>query len=1010
MKTFDVLDPTASLFGKKLLEASAGTGKTFAIEHLFVRLLLEGQTPLHVEQILAITFTRAAARDLNLRIHENLKKAWESLKEEKSSWPYLETHKGSIEAQRKLEKALIDFDQAQIFTIHGFCQRALSEFPLEANSSAQDAHSELTLQKTVLPVLLDFLEKQTILCSEQLAFLPKVEKLATDLLNAPTSVEDGDVSKDFASFKEAITSYPGGDLTREFEAYFSSFKISGFSAERLQEQVATLEKLFVDAQEKDFQRLLYDGGDLFDFLEPSNLKKGKTVSSELLNWCLAKIKPVVKTATDSCQLFRRLCFFWRKTFEQLMEEKSLFSPDFLLQKMRSALEKKPFLEALQGKYLAVIIDEFQDTDSIQWDIFQKLFIDQKSCALYLVGDPKQSIYRFRKADLYTYFAAKDLLGHEAHYSLATNFRSTPPLIHALNDLFSDEWGHSWLYLPKVSRKVPYSPVKAGLSQSWDPQDGKGSLQFFQAQDPLAYVAAEIARLRPFVKGYGSFAILVRSRYEAQLIERYLTEHSFPCWSKNGSSLGETLALRAVEELFDAIYHPRDPSAIKSFLTGPFMGLSFAEATKQDRELPELFEWKAILEKEGLASFFKAFIKTIDIQETGAAFYSDFLQIIEQLLPLPACNLHTIKRAFREWEAADPQEDLRAKRRIENDEEAIQILTIHASKGLEFEIVFALGVGTSLKRSGDEKEEEEAEMLRLLYVALTRAKFRLYIPYSEGKLRAGSESCLDLFWKRQKLDVKPLDWLLSKNGQIQYEVVSFLPSPSRTDPEALAKSAVANSFTPAFAAPRRIYSYSMLAQGVGTPMPPITSDEKNIHTMPRGALVGELLHGIYERVFTQRQEIEKIVAEELHLTELGQWLPSVIAMVQKSVQRPLIEGLCLSQLDATCCKAEVEFLYGIFPHFYKGFIDLVFIWQGKLYFLDWKTNWLGDRDEAYSKEHLYKAMDEGDYWLQASIYASALKRAFPSLELGGAIYCFLRGVQNLETGGVIHFQPKEFSGA
>src|SRR5690606_15460837 len=125
--------------------------------------------------------------------------------------------------------------------------------------------------------------------------------------------------------------------------------------------------------------------------------------------------------------------------------------------MQKAIDVPKFKAKVRQKYQAAIIDEFQDTDKVQWDIFQKLFIEEPLQALYLVGDPKQSIYRFRKADIYTYLAARVTLGEENAYVLDTNYRSSKSLVSALNALFE----RPFLYLPKLKEILPFYPVKAG---------------------------------------------------------------------------------------------------------------------------------------------------------------------------------------------------------------------------------------------------------------------------------------------------------------------------------------------------------------------------------------------------------------------------------------------------------------------------------------------------------------------------------------------------------------------
>src|SRR5690606_18322224 len=123
------------------------------------------------------------------------------------------------------------------------------------------------------------------------------------------------------------------------------------------------------------------------------------------------------------------------------------------------------------------VDEFQDTDAVQWEIFQKIFLKGSLRSLFLVGDPKQSIYRFRKADIYTYLKAKEALGEACIYHLDTNFRSSKDLIGALNVLFSRDWFH----LPKVSKSLPYYPVKAGSKIQTSFPDHKGAVHFILSE-------------------------------------------------------------------------------------------------------------------------------------------------------------------------------------------------------------------------------------------------------------------------------------------------------------------------------------------------------------------------------------------------------------------------------------------------------------------------------------------------------------------------------------------------
>ena len=1028
MQPFNVLEVETPLFGAKLLEASAGTGKTFAIEHLFVRLLIEappGKEPLVLEQILAITFTKAAAREMRMRIRANLEKALQQLKEE-PQWPYLRPHAGSMAAIRKLEDALLGFDRAQIFTIHGFCERSLAQFALEAKVLPEGG-DENPLSQTIRPYLLDFLIQQQSLCPEQLGrVLVKkrgIAELCAALLKAPAPLQAESFAQDRIRIGQIIRSLTNRptleQLREEFACLQPNFKITDFKGQDFEEQLAVLAQLVANPEDEfAVRRLLFWQGSLFRFLSPDNQKlriKGRASSELFDEWREHLLQPV-ESMVDAKKLFERLRFEWDKQYIKILEEKNLFSPDYLLERMKHALETPSFLQCLQNKYRAAVVDEFQDTDAVQWEIFRQIFLNNQ-CSFYLVGDPKQSIYRFRQADLYTYFHARNLLGADAHYSLDTNYRSTPALISALNDLFCDDHVQPWLWLPRENRTESYRAVKAGTDRTWDPQDGKKALQFFavDAQLVLPYVAHEIVSLRPHVTGYGSFAILVKDRAAAFEVQSFLQSLALPCWTKNQAALGESLAVAAFEELFEVLYFPHDPSRFKIFMSGPFVSMPVDDSAM----MTQLIEWKALLDREGLPAFFRTFFSTSSqiIKKRGSLFWRDVFQIAEELLAICSPSLEVIKRVFRQLQAADPDEDCSARRRIENDEEAIQIMTMHASKGLEFDVVFALGVAAKTPTDGEELQEIEAEKLRQLYVTLTRAKLRLYLPLiPKTRESEGAESPLELFWRRSKLGSEPqtiIENLSVKNPHIGLEAPTEIPScipkpPSKmklSQPPSLDLSTIKRS----------VFSYSSLSHGLKQKhekidedtkeILPTTSSEKTIHTLPRGPETGILLHHIFERVLSESIEVSEIIAQEVRLSIYQEWESVIQELVLKSLTVPIFDDCTLK--DCVNRSVEMEFLFAESPHVLKGFVDLIFLWKDRLYFLDWKTNYLGDSDASYTEDVLKKAMDAGDYWFQASLYAESLKRTWPQTPFGGAVYLFLRGIHS-PTHGCLFFQPQPIS--
>ncbi len=1025
-RAFDVLDPQATLFGPKILEASAGTGKTFAIEHLVVRLLLEappGEEPLQIEEILAITYTKAAAREMRMRIRANLSKALASLQKGETDWPYLSMHLGSKEAIRRLEEALIGYENAQFFTIHGFCQRMLAQFALEARS-LQPAEEVAPLGKSIRGDTLDFLEEQRVIGPEQMQQLKGVSILCKALQGPmPPVAAEGDFEKDCRAIEEVLEQCPYRtvDIVQEFERIEGFRKIGKLKINELREQAHSLKALFRDPTLRlELRRLLQSK--LFSFVSMGNSKGKNPPNSPVFEWCIEHMAPLIHASMDQREIFRRLRFAWQPRQEKLLEERGLFSPDFLLERMKRALAYPEFVSEIRSRYRAAVIDEFQDTDEMQWEIFSSLF--QKGLRLFcLVGDPKQSIYRFRNADLYTYFKARDSLGSDVHYSLDTNYRSSPELVGALNDLFADEHSEPILCLPGENRTEPYRPVKAGISESWNPGDGKQALQFFKIGDlkekTFAYILREITELRPHLRGFSSFAILVQNHRQASALQAYLQKHSLPYITKSKASLGDSLALHLLEELFDVLFFPRDQNLLKIFLAGVLIGAP-VEQLLEIPELPQLSVWKELLDKKGLAAFFREFLAFRwdngpsfyeKIVARGSEFFRDIFQIIEQLVQIETVSFETIQRTFREVEDADPDEDARGRRRMDAEEDAIQIMTMHASKGLEFDVVFALGVASTTPKSDDDPEETNAEKLRQLYVALTRAKLRLYIPLLEKpKRNEGREPPLELLWRRSKLGSDAfsiVEELSLRNPHIaldrgeEIESVS-MAAPLEEEKEILAPEAVL------FPRPSgSIYSYSALARshGSGEALPAL-GEGKNLHTFPRGSEPGSIVHKIFERIFSEEKRLEEIVQEEIQMSELADWGEVVLRGVQKTLSLPLLDGVTLLDLDRSKVRTEIEFFFREPPHFLKGFVDLLFVWNGQIYFLDWKTNWLGDGEDSYSEEHLRKAMDEHNYWLQASLYRDAIERAWPDIPFGGALYLFLRGV-DAAGHGVLSFQPEPF---
>ncbi len=979
MQRFDCLSLECPLFGKHLLEASAGTGKTFAIEHIFVRLVLEG---VELERILVVTFTRAATRELKTRVRANLEKALESLEEVRAEWPYLEPHVGSESAKKALQNAIALFDRCQIFTIHGFCYRMLQEYAFEAKMGFGSPNPDdgKQIPDVLRKGAIDFLElglDGQLVCPEQMSVVlrkyPSLDQLSKRLLLAKKG--KGLSFSEFSEQCKAALHCWGLEANRLLEDFYALKEGYKKKAGDHEAQVRALASL-------DVRVLLKEKGSLFDFLSSEN-RKVKAVTPTSLNypgffdWAAVHIGTLIDLCIGKgLQVLRTA---WEPIEEKLLAESEHLGPDEILLKMKDSIRHEQFGSRIRQKYDAAIVDEFQDTDATQWEIFEKLFLDVK--ALYLVGDPKQSIYRFRKADVYTYLHARDLLGEENLYHLDTNFRSSKQLIGALNALFSRDW----LHLPKAQRTLPYLPVNAGLGEGPSFGDGKGAVHFMIGEgDPndlfdevfLPYCVGEIEGLK------GSIAVLVRDRYQAQKALDLLRKRGIAAVAKSHVPLGETIAFQALHELFDAVAHPRNQSRLKVVEAGPF-----------GADLP-LDDYKILLVEQGLVAFARAFL-TESCQEKlkEAGLYMDVMQIFELLFAWEKEEQFTFEGLFRFFsELEELEADEGARRLMEVNENAVQVMTIHTSKGLEFEYVFALGlISPPPKQEEEEADELDAEKLRLLYVAMTRAKTRLYVPIARSA-ESDSPSAMELFLRHLPFDE------LKRFSEVESISMEHFLGPVVLPPASVQASIASSTIrheVPGFT-PSYLSSFTSLARVKEQKLEELPiSDQFTLHTMPRGAETGIVVHGIFEQLFSsknpiwrQPEEMDRLVEESLQHSPLLPWKRALQAMVREIVSMPL-GPLSLSNLNPGDVQVEMEFVFTKGNDFIKGFIDLVFFHQGKYYFLDWKTNWLGHSDADYGFDNLQQSMESHDYILQAAIYREALSR-YVKQAFGGAFYIYVRG--------------------
>ena len=596
--------PEASL----LLEASAGTGKTYSIAHLFVRLVVE--RGLAVDQILVVTFTEAATAELRDRVRARLRDAEHALREgaapdDPPLAAWISNRETTREADAaKLREALLGFDRAAISTIHGFCRRMLLRNTFESG--------------------------------------------------APFGVELG--GEDRALREEVV---------RDFLA------------------------VEVNAREPGRARALRR----FAWTSWLNNLARAVADPDVV------LLPPADPEADIEGAPHRFTAFLRAELARRKAARHVRGYDDLLRALRDGLTGGPLADALKAavraQFAAALIDEFQDTDPVQWAIFRAVFAES-GAPLYLIGDPKQAIYSFRGADLHTYLDAREeVAGARA---LVCNHRSTKRLVEATNALFGghdDPFGH---------RRIEYAPVSAARPSTAGPAPLE--LRFVPRacgeRGLPGLVAADLARAIERHGRAGGNAVLVRTRRQARDVQSALRRCGVPCVLRGAQSVFESEEAAATADILAAMHAPGDAAAVKRALVTSLIGADAATILSLDRVedawdrwVGRFREWGRLWQSEGFIRAFRRLMAELSLPATllgrrggeravtNVAHLSELLHHAETRRRLdPPALLAWLRRHIE-----DPGDDDAAQIRLESDADAVEVLTIHGAKGLEFDAVW-----------------------------------------------------------------------------------------------------------------------------------------------------------------------------------------------------------------------------------------------------------------------------------------------------------------------------------
>lgn len=1174
---------TFPLHGQRLIEASAGTGKTFTIAGLYLRLLLghgaDGSAhpvPLTVDQILVVTFTEAATQELRDRIRARIHDARLAFSRGISSDPVIQPLLEQVTNHQTAEDLLLiaerQMDESAIYTIHGFCQRMLTQNAFESGSlfSNEFITEEMPLRERAVA---DFWRQY---------FYPLPQSLVQVVMGYWSSPQQ---------LLREINTYLSGEMPEIIAPKMPNNLVQAHEA-----NLSTIEQiklLWRDSQADLFDLISKSGVDkrsysarflpnwleevsdwaakpTHDYSLPKNLdkfsakrlhektKKGTPPVHEVFE----RIETLVEIPLD---LKKPLTAFAIRTVRTLLEkEKQRFgclSFDDLLAQLGHALDQDEdglLAERIRTLFPVAMIDEFQDTDPLQYKVFSTIYANHSETGLFMIGDPKQAIYAFRGADIFTYIHARRQVTE--HYNLGTNWRSTAAMVNSVNRIFENGVA-PFIY----DDDIPFEPVKyapksdlktweiSGESQPamtfWldssmmdlEAEEAEQCLPYCSKKDYQMQMAESTAAsirqiLEASEQGQAYFkngdkphkiyakdiAVLVRKGSEASLIQQTLAKQGIASvYMSNRDSVFSSDVVNDIFLILKAILVPENERAMKAALATQILGLTALQLDQLNRDektweraVTEFSHYQEIWFSRGVMPMLRHMIQGRHIaerllqEEKGERTLTDLLHLGE-LLQAASLTLEShsaLLRWLMEYMNSPNGSSDEQKIRLESERDLVQIVTIHKSKGLEYDIVYLPFVcdyrsaenayyhdevthGAILdledQAKGIEKAEKErlAEDLRLIYVALTRAVYGCFIGLAPLKTGRGKmevpithQSAMGyLIQGGQEKDGKGLFDCVHDLISGHSQMAIALPLPAMTgkmvieQPES--KTLQANKFKGWINRQWRLTSYSGLLRqghsgGLGFTDETLFDTDamiakdayseastlapySSIFQFPRGARPGTFLHALFENISFKEDmlspRVTDLIKHALMVENYEQeWLPVLQQLLYQTVSTPLNEqGLQLNELADQVRLIEMEFLMPIerlhcgrvndlikihdplsakadqlnfetASGMLKGFIDLVFYWQGRYYILDWKSNFLGESSDEYNQVALQAAMVSHRYDFQYQIYTLALHRylsqRLPNYDyarhFGGVYYIFLRGIETGTNHGIFYTQPSK----
>ncbi|MFW8631267.1 exodeoxyribonuclease V subunit beta [Vibrio natriegens] len=1038
---------TFPLHGARLIEASAGTGKTFTIAGLYLRLLLghgsaetKHRVPLTVDQILVVTFTEAATAELRDRIRARIHDARIAFARGQSSDPVIQPllsefddHKQAAEILLQAERQM---DEAAVYTIHGFCQRMLTQNAFESGSRfnnefvTDESHlkaqvvadywrrnfyplpftlagevrqlwgspsallSDISNYLTGAPLSLSVPAMKGSLADVHTENLKKIDQLKAQWRDSQDDflalISDSDINKrsytkkSLPTWLEAVNAWAATETT----GYDFPDKLEKFAQNILSEKTP---------KGSAPQHAVFEAIEAF-LANPISLKA-----------------PLLAHAIEHCRVM----------LASAKNQKQWLSFDDLLTQLSASIdtdESELLAERIRTLYPVAMIDEFQDTDPLQYSIFSRIYLNNPECGLFMIGDPKQAIYGFRGADIFTYIKARNQVS--AHYTLGTNWRSSADMVLAVNQVFalpdspfiydSDIPFLPVNYSPNAEKRIwtmggqkqpaltywlqnaEEKPLPKGEYLTRMAEATASQIQTILTQAQLGQACLVNGEKEKTVQA-GDIAVLVRTGSEGRMIKQALADQGIASvYLSNRDSVFTSSVAQDLQRLLQAVLTPENDRALRASLASELFALDAAslDALNNDEivwenAVNEFKEYRKLWVQRGVLPMLRAVISKRHIAErlleegassqgeNGERVLTDLMHIGELLQQ--ASNELDSDHGLLRWLAqsiSDAENGLGGSddqiQRLESERNLVQIVTIHKSKGLEYDLVFlpfvfsyreaseakyydAATDRTVLDITGNDAsmmqadKERLAEDLRLIYVALTRAVYACFIgasPLRNGRstkeptgvhrsaigylVQNGQEGGINDLYQGLKQQQDKLDCVALGEPPQQLEEMYVAPQEEVCD---LTAKELQNPIDRNW----RITSYSgLVKQGSHQTEHDATIEitgfdidssdeqdeedlvepERSIFTFPRGARPGTFLHSLFEEIeFTQPATTEENTQIILGLMESEQldeeWLPILQQLIDTVLATPLDgKSLLLNQKAPSQRLVEMEFLLPI----------------------------------------------------------------------------------------------------